>query len=314
MCKIIALAGGVGGAKLVKGLAKVIPNQNLSVIVNTGDDFEHFGLKISPDLDTVMYTLADLSNEVTGWGRKDESWRVFSELGNLSSENWFQLGDLDLATHMERTRLLATGATLTETTNAICKKYDCKTKIFPMTDSKISTRIVTEEYGDIPFQEYFVKYQWKPRIKNFYFDGMEKAKLNSKTRSIIEESDLVIICPSNPWVSIFPILSVDDLRTLISQKKCIAISPIIGNSAVKGPAAKMFEEMGVTPSALEVARLYKGLIDGFVLDKQNAQEYDAIKGWGIIPYVTDTLMVDDCSKERLAQEILDFSKKIVKGS
>lgn len=314
MCKIVALAGGVGGAKLVKGLAKVIPHQDLSIIVNTGDDFDHFGLNISPDLDTVMYTLAGLSNEVTGWGRKDESWKVFSELGKLSSENWFQLGDLDLATHMERTRLLANGATLTEATKAISEKYGCMINLFPMTDSKVSTRIVTEEYGDIPFQEYFVKYQWKPKIKNLYFKGIENARLNNETRAIIEESDLVIICPSNPWVSILPILSVDDLKVLISKKICIAVSPIIGTTAVKGPAAKMFIEKGIAPSAFEVARFYKGLLDGFVLDKQNAHECDMITGWGIIPLVTNTLMVDDRSKERLAQEIYDFSKKIVKGS
>ena len=312
MAKIVALAGGVGGAKFVKGLAQVVPHQDLTVIVNTGDDFVHMGLNISPDLDTVMYTLAGLSNEITGWGRKDETWNTFESLKKMNSETWFSLGDSDLATHMERTRLLSKGQNLTEVTHTLCNTFGVNIQVLPMTDSPVTTIIKTSEFGEIPFQEYFVKHKFEPKLLGYYFKNIEKAKLNPITERRLEEADTVIFCPSNPWLSIYPILSVEGVKNILKRKNCIAISPIVGNRALKGPAAKIFNEMGVTASAYEVAKLYKGMITGMVLDRENENEISAISGCGIIPLVTDTIMKDDESKARLAKEVCNFASQLPK--
>lgn len=314
MTKIVALAGGVGGAKLVYGLAKFIPASDLTVIVNTGDDFEHFGLSISPDLDTVMYNLAELSNDQTGWGRQNETWNCFSELEKLESENWFRLGDRDLATHLERTKLLKSGLNLSDVTAFLCKKLGIEVAIKPMTDESVRTIVTTKEYGDLPFQEYFVKYHFEPKYISHRFFGIYSAKINPETRKALQKADIVIICPSNPWLSILPILAVEDMRQLISQKVCVAVSPIVGNDAIKGPAAKMFHEMNIIPSAYEVAKIYQGLIDGFVLDNLNSSECDLISACGIIPMLTDTIMKDKYTKERLAKEIFDFASQLKKGN
>jgi LPPG:FO 2-phospho-L-lactate transferase len=314
MTKVVALAGGVGGAKLVYGLAKILPTEDLTVIVNTGDDFEHFGLNISPDLDTVMYNLAELSNEQTGWGRKDETWNCFMELDKLESENWFRLGDRDLATHLERTKLLKSGFNLSDATAILCKKNGVDITVKPMSDESVRTIVTTEEYGDLPFQEYFVKYQFQPKYKSHRFFGIYSAKINPDTRKALQSADIVIICPSNPWLSVLPILAVEDMRQLISQKICVAVSPIVGQEAIKGPAAKMFHEMNIVPSAYEVAKIYQGVIDGFVLDNLNSSECDLINACGIIPMLTDTIMKDKYSKERLAKEIFDFASQLKKGN
>ena len=314
MTKIVALAGGVGGAKLVYGLAKIVPASDLTVIVNTGDDFEHFGLSISPDLDTVMYNLAELSNEETGWGRQNETWNCFAELEKLESENWFRLGDRDLATHLERTKLLKSGLNLTDVTDILCKKLGVEVTVKPMTDATVHTIVTTKEYGDLPFQEYFVKYHFEPKYITHRFFGIYSAKINPNTRKAINDADVIIICPSNPWLSILPILAVEDMRQLISKKICVAVSPIVGNEAIKGPAAKMFKEMNIIPSAYEVAKIYEGLIDGFVLDNLNSSECDMISACGIIPMLTDTIMKDKYTKERLAKEIFDFASQLKKGN
>ncbi len=314
MTKVVALAGGVGGAKLVYGLAKILPKEDLTVIVNTGDDFVHFGLNISPDLDTVMYNLAEISNEQTGWGRLNETWNCFEELEKMKSDNWFRLGDRDLATHLERTKLLNSGLNLSEATTVLCKKLGVETVIKPMSDETIQTIVTTQEYGDLPFQEYFVKHHFEPRYISHRFFGIYSAKINADTRKIIHDADIVIICPSNPWLSILPILAVEDMKQLISSKVCVAVSPIVGNRALKGPAAKMFHEMNIKPSAFEVAKIYQGMIDGFVLDNLNSSECDLIRACGIIPMLTDTLMKDKYSKERLAKEVYDFASQLTKGN
>lgn len=314
MTKVVALVGGVGGAKLVYGLAKILPSEDLTVIVNTGDDFVHFGLNISPDLDTVMYNLAEISNEQTGWGRQDETWNCFTELEKLESENWFRLGDRDLATHLERTKLIKSGFNLTDVTALLCKKFGIGIDVKPMSDETVNTIVTTEEYGDLPFQEYFVKHHFEPRYISHRFFGIYSAKINTDTRKALQNADIVIICPSNPWLSILPILAVDDMKQLISRKICVAVSPIIGSEAIKGPAAKMFHEMNIHPSAYEVAKIYQGLIDGFVLDNLNSSECDLIRACGIIPMLTDTLMKDKYSKERLAKEIFDFASQLTKGN
>ena len=310
MTKVVALAGGVGGAKLALGLSKILSSEELSIIVNTGDDFIHFGLYISPDLDTVMYNLAEISNEQTGWGRKSESWNCFTELGKMNSQTWFKLGDLDLANHLERTRLLNSGLSLTESTRLLCLQHHVKHRVFPMTDQPVSTIINTIEYGPIGFQEYFVKYQFLPRMVGHTYSGIENTKISSEVRKTLQEAHIVIICPSNPWLSIMPILEVDDFKNLIKDKTVVAVSPIVGHAALKGPAAKIFEEKGITPSAAEVAKLYRGLIKGFVLDHQNQDECEQIRGWGIIPLVTDTIMIDTASKTKMAIEVLDFASQI----
>ena len=314
MTKVVALAGGVGGAKLVYGLAKILSEEDLTVIVNTGDDFVHFGLNISPDLDTVMYNLAELSNDQTGWGRKDETWNCFNELKKQESETWFSLGDHDLATHLERTRLLQSGFNLSEVTSILCKKNKVNINVKPMADGIVRTIVNTEEYGDLPFQEYFVKYHFEPKYISHRFDGIKTANINPETRKAIESADIVIICPSNPWLSSLPILALEDMQKLISQKVCVAVSPIVGNEAIKGPAAKMFREMNITPSAYEVAKIYQGVITGFVLDSLNSSECDLIGACGIIPMVTDTIMSDKYSKERLAKEIFNFASQLKKGN
>lgn len=314
MTKIVALAGGVGGAKLVYGLAKKLLPGELTVIVNTADDFVHFGLNICPDLDTVMYNLAELDNEKTGWGRKSESWNCLQELKKMDEDSWFSLGDLDLATHLVRTKLLKDGHNLTEVTSRLRKRFGVDIEIRPMTDDVVQTIITTQEYGDISFQEYFVKHKFEPKYLAHHFKGVDVARINPGTRKIIEQSDFVIICPSNPWLSILPILNVENFRQLISTKVCVAVSPIVGNDALKGPAAKIFRELNIIPSALEVAKIYDGLIDGFVIDDLNNHECDSIIACGIIPMVTDTIMKNKYSKERLAKEIIGFATQLKKGN
>jgi LPPG:FO 2-phospho-L-lactate transferase len=312
MTKVLALAGGVGGAKLVWGFSQVL-RKDFSVIVNTGDDFVHYGLNISPDLDTVMYTLAGVSNPVTGWGRNNETWNCLDAIKEIDGETWFALGDRDLATHMIRTKLLNKGLTLTEVTEWLSRKLKIHTPILPMTDQLVTTVVNTEEFGEIPFQEYFVKYHFEPRMINCYYKNIEKAKLSVNARQYLEEAEIIIFCPSNPWLSIMPILAVKDVVSLIKKKTCIAVSPIIGHDALKGPAAKIFNEMGIVPSGYEVARLYKNIINGFVLDKRNVDEKEDIEAMGIISLVTDTIMNDGSNKIRLAKDIIDFVTKSNKG-
>lgn len=299
--KIVALAGGVGGAKLAHGLAQVLPPEDLTVIVNTGDDFEHYGLYICPDLDTVCYTLAELANPETGWGRMDETWNVIENASKLGGPDWFHLGDRDLGTHLERTRRLKEGHVLSQVTKDFCKIWGIEHTVLPMSDQPVSTIVETEE-GDLAFQEYFVHRHCQPRVKGFRFEGLEAAKPAPGAWEAIEAAEAVIICPSNPWVSIGPILNI--LPELIYE--CVvAISPIIGGEAVKGPAAKMYRELGIEPSALAVANQYHGLISGFVLDKIDEQLKGEIS-LNMSTMVTDTLMKDRNDRSRLAQDVLNF--------
>lgn len=312
MTKIVALAGGVGGAKLAWGLAQVCKNEDLTIIVNTGDDFEHFGLNISPDLDTVCYTLAGLANPQTGWGRSDETWNVLEELKNFGGPGWFNLGDKDLALNLERTRLLHEGMSLSEATRSLCKSLGITHKVLPMSDQAVRTKITTKEYDVLPFQEYFVKYQCQPTMVGRSFDGIESAKMTSQGRKALEECDMVIFCPSNPWVSIDPILNIEDTRQIIARKTCVAVSPIMGGQTVKGPAAKMYKEMGIEPSALAVAEHYKGVIDGLVIDKVDENQVNLIAQCGIMCMATKTLMSDNVDREQLARETIFFANRLKK--
>ncbi len=298
--KVAALAGGVGGAKLAHGLAQILPPENLTVIVNTGDDFEHFGLAISPDVDTVCYTLAGMSNPRTGWGLRDETFRALESIRRLGGPDWFALGDRDLGTHLERTRRLRAGQSLSQITRDFCRAWGVHHTVLPMSDQPLRTIVETEE-GPLPFQEYFVHRGCRPTVKGFRFQGAERAQPAPGVVAALEKADVLLVCPSNPWVSIDPILSLGHIRELVARKPTIAVSPLIGGKAVKGPAAKMYRELGLEPSALAVARHYGDLLTGFVMDTADAalaQEAD------IPVLVTDTLMQSPADRRRLAEETL----------
>jgi LPPG:FO 2-phospho-L-lactate transferase len=303
--KIVALAGGVGGAKLAHGLAQHLSPQELTVIVNTGDDFEHLGLAICPDLDTVCYTLGGLANPETGWGRLNETWNAIVQVERLGGPGWFRLGDQDIATHLERTRRLREGKTLTQITSEFCKAWGILHTILPMTDSPVRTVVHTDE-GDLAFQEYFVHRRCEPRVKGFRFDGVDSAESAPGAREAIEAADAVVICPSNPWVSIDPILAISDLRSVLTKKKVWAISPIIAGKTIKGPAAKMFSELGIAPSALAVAEHYRDILSGFVLDTLDARLEPAIKRINMKTFTTNTRMNHLTDRARLALDVLHF--------
>ena len=301
--KVVALAGGVGGARMADGLAQVLQPADLTVIVNTGDDFRHLGLYICPDLDTVCYTLAGLVNPDTGWGRADEGWLAMEELERLSGPTWFNLGDRDLATHMERTRRLEQGDSLSQITADLCSAWGIQAKVLPMCDEPVPTIVLTDE-GELSFQEYFVARQCEPIVSGFRFEGVEQAQPAPGVLARIKEAELVVICPSNPWVSIDPILALPGLRKTLAGCKVVAVSPIIGGKTVKGPAAKMFIEMGLEASAQSVAEHYHDLLTGFVMDLADLELLNKIP---ITTLVTDTIMKDTTQRRRIAQEVLTFA-------
>jgi LPPG:FO 2-phospho-L-lactate transferase len=304
--KIVALAGGVGGAKLAEGLSKILSAGQLSVIVNTGDDLELCGLHISPDLDTVCYTLAGLANPLTGWGQVNESWEVFEALTRLGAPNWFRLGDHDLALHMERTRMLQTGSTLTKVTGELCSRMGIKDMVIPMSDQPVRTMVLTRDGRKLGFQEYFVKEHCQPEVKGFLFEGIKDALPSDSVKKAFSEASLVVICPSNPWVSIDPILEIKGVRDLLRKKTIVAVSPIIGGKTIKGPAAKMFSELGMEPSCVEVANHYHSLLSGFVLDEIDKSEAVNVTASGIMPLVTKTIMRSQEDRIQLAKETIEF--------
>ena len=303
--KITALAGGVGGAKLVDGLAHVLPPEDLTVVVNTGDDFEHLGLYICPDLDTICYTVAGMANPSTGWGRADETWQTMMNLKRLGGPTWFQIGDQDFATHIERTRRIRDNQPLSQIVREFCKIWGIKQTILPMSDQPVRTIVETDE-GLLDFQEYFVHRECGPHVKGFKFVGIKAAKPAQGIFEAIDDADAIVICPSNPWVSIGPILSLVGMKSKIKSRKVIAVSPIIGGHAVKGPAAKMYLELGIQPSAISVAQQYKGIATHFVLDKTDAMLQPDILRLNIKPFVTDTLMKTFKDRQQLALDVLNF--------
>jgi LPPG:FO 2-phospho-L-lactate transferase len=282
----------------------------LTVIVNTGDDFEHYGLYICPDLDTVCYSLANIADPLTGWGRERDSYQTLEEAKKLGGPDWFRIGNKDLGTHLERTRRLRAGQKLSEITRDFCQSWGVNSRVFPMTDDKVSTTLLTAEMGELSFQEYFVHQKCQPIIKSIKFSGAEKAEPVPAIIDAIEEASLVVICPSNPWVSIDPILNIQGIMKALLMKKVIAVSPIIQGKALKGPAAKMFFELGIEPSAEAVVDHYRGLIRGFVFDQVDFNLKSKIDQTGIISFATDTILRDKSVKARLADEIIKFSKTI----
>jgi LPPG:FO 2-phospho-L-lactate transferase len=302
---VVALSGGVGGAKLALGLSRVLPADELLIIANTGDDFEHLGLCISPDIDTLTYVLAGLDNPVTGWGRRDETWSFMDTIGALGGEDWFRLGDRDLALHVERTRRLRSGQKLSEVTSDICARLGIKARIVPMSDDRVRTR-VRSEAGWIDFQDYFVRQQCRPVVHELAFDGVALARPHADITTALRSSDVraVIICPSNPFISVEPILAIPGMREAIkaSGAPIVAVSPIIGGQAVKGPTAKMMRELGLDVSAAAVAARYGDLLDGYIVDQADA---DAVSN--VRPRVTiaRTLMKSLHDRETLARVTLE---------
>ncbi len=304
--RILALAGGVGGAKLALGLSFVLPPEALTVAVNTADDFEHLGFSISPDLDTVMYTLAGIANPETGWGRQGESWTVMDALGALGGETWFRLGDKDLATHIERTRRLRAGESLSSVMRDLAARLGVKPALVPMSDDPVRTMVATGQ-GELAFQDWFVRLQCKPAVTSVRFAGADTARPHP---ALLDTGGLrgIVVCPSNPFVSVAPILAVPGVRAALVATRAprIAVTPIVGGQAIKGPAAKMLAELGHDVSALGVARHYKEWVDGFVLDAQDAVLAPAITALGMRVKVADTMMRNDADKRRLAAEVLEF--------
>lgn len=303
--RIVVLAGGVGGARMADGFARAMPPQDLTVIVNTGDDFEWHGLLVCPDLDTVMYTLAGIANPETGWGIHGDTWGALEMLGQYGGETWFRIGDRDLATHVYRTFLLRQGLRLSEVTARLCRALGVRAAIWPMSDEPVRTIVETEE-GPLPFQEYFVRRGCQPRVRGFRWEGLEGARLSPEAQAALEKAELVVIAPSNPYVSIGPILALPGVQELLQDRIVVAVSPIIGGQALKGPAAKMMAELGEAPSALGVARCYRSFLDGFVLDHADAALAPAVEAMGIRPLVTDIVILDPAARVRLAEEILQW--------
>ena len=303
--KITALAGGVGGAKLAHGLARVLPPRDLTVIVNTADDFEHLGLHISPDLDTVCYTLAGVASRETGWGRAEESWNVVKALEKLGAPTWFRLGDRDLATHLERTRRLAQGEPLSEVVGEFCRGWGINQIILPMTDARVATMLHTDE-GDLEFQEYFVHRRCRPRVHAIEFLGIDAAAPAPGVIEALNSADGVILCPSNPWVSIGPILALPGIRPVLAGRKAAAVSPIVGGRALRGPADKMYTEMGMRASALAVAAQYRDIVGGFVMDLKDAELAASVRSLGMRTLVSNTIMRTVPDRQRLARDVLEF--------
>lgn len=301
----VCLAGGVGGAKLADGLVRILPPENLTVIVNTGDDFQHFGLTICPDLDTVMYTLAGVANVETGWGRAGESWRTINAVSELGGADWFRLGDLDLATHLTRTQLLAEGKTLTAVTRHLCQRLGIKTAVLPMSNQPAPTLIDTDD-GLLPFQTWFVQKQWQPVVRRIQLPADVRASL--PVMSALEKADFVLIAPSNPFVSVDPILNTYPIRALLTDlpRAIVAVSPIVGGEAVKGPAAKLLREKGMEVSATAVANYYGDLLDGFVYDQQDANTVHL----DIPTRCLDTMMHTADDRIRLAWQMVEFAVEL----
>jgi LPPG:FO 2-phospho-L-lactate transferase len=302
---IVALAGGIGAARFLDGLVRVVPPQQVFVIGNTGDDTEQHGLHVSPDLDTVTYTLAGMSDPVQGWGIKDETFRCLESLCRFGSPTWFRLGDRDLATHLYRTERLAAGSTLAGVTAEIAAALKVRAKIVPMTNERVRTRIVTPS-GELEFQTYFVKRRARDKVLEVLFDGASGAVPAPGVISAIQRAQAIIVCPSNPFISIGPILSVAGMREALRlrRERVIAISPIVGGRALKGPAAKMMRSMRMRPSAVEVAKLYGDFAGVFVLDLVDRDEAGAVEALGIRAIVTNTVMSGSRERLHLARTVI----------
>ena len=310
--KVLALAGGVGGAKLAAGLEAVLPPGDLAVVVNTADDFDLWGLRVCPDLDTVMYTLAGISNPETGWGVEDESFAALEMLARYGEEAWFKLGDRDLATHVLRTARLRAGESLTGITAELSGALSVRSAILPMCDEQVATILDTPE-GPLEFQEYFVRRGQRDEVLGIELRGIEDARPTQAFIGALEAADLVVLCPSNPVVSIGPILAVPGMRGALEASRVprVAVSPIVGGLALKGPADRMLASMGHEVSAAGVARMYEGLVEGMVIDRVDEEERSGIEALGMRVLVTGAIMRGAPDRARLAREVLEFGAGLV---
>ncbi|WP_346839468.1 2-phospho-L-lactate transferase [Microbulbifer sp. SAOS-129_SWC] len=312
--KVLALCGGVGGAKLALGFKHSLPADQLTVVVNTGDDFEHLGLTICPDLDTVMYTLAGLNDAERGWGLAGETWNGLAALERLGGDTWFQLGDQDLATHLMRSQLLAQGYSLSAVTGHLCRKLEIDTQVLPMSDDPVRTLVGTEG-GELAFQHYFVRDRCKPAVTGFRFDGIGTAQPHPEFLELLQGDALaaIVICPSNPFVSVQPILALPGVRDALRQcgAPVVAVSPIVAGLAIKGPAAKMMEDMSMPVSAAAVAGYYGSLLDGYILDEADAHQAEEIESLGIKTLVVPTVMQGLQDRIDLAESAVQFSRSLV---
>ena len=305
--RVLAISGGIGGAKLALGLYRELSPDTLMVVCNTGDDFEHLGLSVSPDVDTVIYTLAGIANTETGWGLAGETWSFMSALERLGGETWFRLGDGDLATHVERTRRLAAGESPGAICAHLCRRLGVHAKVLPMSDAPVRT-IVLSDTGPLGFQHYFVRLRCAPRVSGFAYRGADTARVQDDVAAALTGRDLqaVIVCPSNPFISVGPVLAVSGMRAALAASgvPVVAVSPVIGRRAVKGPTAKMMAELGLSVSARSVAEHYGDLLDGYVVDESDADECHGIQPALLAAPI---LMRDEDDKRALARRVLDFA-------
>ncbi|HEY7167824.1 MAG TPA: 2-phospho-L-lactate transferase [Candidatus Binatia bacterium] len=307
---VVVLTGGTGGAKLIEGLVREHEPAQLTIICNTADDLVLHGLNISPDLDTIMYTLAGLNDREKGWGVAGDSFTVLEQLSRYGTDTWFKLGDKDIATHLLRTGLFRAGRALSDATRELAKRLAVKTILLPMTDQPVETRVVTAD-GEISFQEFFVKLRWEPDVKRVYYDGIDRSRPAPGVLEAIAAADKIIICPSNPVTSIGPILAVPGVRDALKAARApvVGVSPMIGNSAVSGPAAKLMRAQGVASSATGIAALYRDFLDALLFDKADAEQSDTIRQIGVSPIETSVIMRSIGDKFRLAREVLAWKEK-----
>ncbi len=302
---IVVLTGGTGGAKLIEGLAAEVDPVELTIICNTGDDCVFHGLHISPDIDTIIYTLAGLIDDAKGWGIKGDTFRLLEQLGRLGADTWFKLGDKDLATHLMRTRLLSEGLTLSQVTSQIRRTLGVKAAILPMTDARVETRLNTAD-KEVSFQEYFVKERWQPEVTRVFYAGVEESKPAPGVLDALGPASAIIICPSNPMTSIGPILAVPGIRDMLKETNAtvVGVSPIIGASAITGPAHKLMSASGWEASALGVARAYADFLDVFVIANEDENLKAGIEELNVSAVTTDIRMNSPADKKRLAREVL----------
>jgi len=313
--RILAFTGCVGGAKLALGLSTLLGPEELAFVVNTGDDFRHLGFPVSPDIDTLVYTLSGTCNTETGWGRRDESWQLMQALKEIGGESWFALGDKDLAMHVERRRLLKEGLTIGEVTASLAKSFGIAHRIFPMSNEQVQTRVLTD-HGRMDFQHYFVREKCEPVVRGFEFEGSAQAQINPDILKWLTSPGLngIILCPSNPYVSIDPILSIPGIREqlITCQVPVIAVSPVVGGAAIKGPTVKMMQELGIPNAADSVASHYADFLDGFVLDIEDSALTTEVEALGLASTVTQTVMKTLDDRINLGRICLEFIDQLAR--
>jgi LPPG:FO 2-phospho-L-lactate transferase len=308
---VVALAGGVGGAKLADGLYRTLPPDRLAVVVNTADDLDLYGLRVCPDLDTVLYTLSGLADPVQGWGIADDTYHTLDALARCGAPAWFRLGDQDLATHIRRSELLRAGRRLTEVTALLAESLSVRAQLLPMCDEPVATRVRTAE-GTLDFQDYFVRRHHADPVLGLEFAGIDAAQVTAEVRAALGAATAIVFCPSNPFVSVGPLLAVPGMRDLLAAAgvPIVAVSPIVAGEALRGPAADMLRALGHEQSALGVARLYQGLVHGFVLDEADRALVPAVEALGLRALVAPTVMRTLDDRQHLAAAVLSFAKTL----